>query len=88
VAQNLVGGGGGVIYTNIKEKRFWNSVLVFIPLRKNFWNGVLARSITKIPLTKDILSFLAMLILRPMFLLPFMRISMLLFTVLNTGFCY
>jgi hypothetical protein len=86
VTQNLVG-GGGVIYTNTKEKRFWNSVLVFIPLRKNFWNGVLARFITKIPLTKDILSFLAILILRPMFLLPFMRISMLLFTVLNTEFC-
>jgi hypothetical protein len=32
------------------EKRFWDAVPACILLRKNFWNGVLARSITKIPL--------------------------------------
>jgi hypothetical protein len=32
------------------KKRFWNTVLVCILLRKNFWNGVPGCSITKIPL--------------------------------------
>jgi hypothetical protein len=38
-----------VIPMSGKKKRFWNAVLACILLRKNFWNGVPARSITKIP---------------------------------------
>jgi hypothetical protein len=41
-------GEGGVIYTDAKEKRSWNAVPICVLLRKNFWNGVLVHSITKI----------------------------------------
>jgi hypothetical protein len=32
------------------KRKFWNAVPAFVLLRKNFWNGVSARSVTKIPL--------------------------------------
>jgi hypothetical protein len=41
----------GVDYTNARKKRFWNTVLASVLLRKNLWNSVPARSITKIPLS-------------------------------------
>jgi hypothetical protein len=34
-------------YTNVRKERFQNAVLACILLRKNFQNGVLARSVTK-----------------------------------------
>jgi hypothetical protein len=39
----------GVSYSNSRKKRFWNAVPACILLSKNLWNGVPARSITKIP---------------------------------------
>jgi hypothetical protein len=49
VTQNSV---RGVSYTNARKKRFRNAISVCALLRKNLWNGVPARSITKIPLSK------------------------------------
>jgi hypothetical protein len=52
VTQNLVREGvGGVTYTDARKKGY-RMPSVFILLRKNFWNGILARSVTKIPLSK------------------------------------
>jgi hypothetical protein len=39
---------GGIKYTNARKKRFRNAVWVL--LEKNFWNGVPACLVTKIPL--------------------------------------
>jgi hypothetical protein len=39
-----------VSYTDACEKRVQNTVPACVLLRKNFWNGVLAHSVTKIPL--------------------------------------
>jgi hypothetical protein len=41
--------GGGVSCVDARIKRFWNVFLACVHLRKNFRNGVLAHSITKIP---------------------------------------
>jgi hypothetical protein len=46
---------GGVIYTSARERSFWDAVTACVLLRKNFQNGVLARSITKIPLVLPII---------------------------------
>jgi hypothetical protein len=43
--------GGGGSYIDAREERFWNTVLACVLLRKRFQNGVLAHSITKIPLS-------------------------------------
>jgi hypothetical protein len=40
----LVGG-----HADARKERFWNNILACV-LRKNFWNGALAHSVTKIPL--------------------------------------
>jgi hypothetical protein len=45
---------GGVSYTNSRKKGFQNVVLACILLTKNFWNGVPARSITKITAVKPV----------------------------------
>jgi hypothetical protein len=41
---------GVVLVTPMPGKKFWNAIPACIMLRKNSWNGVLAHSITKIPL--------------------------------------
>jgi hypothetical protein len=33
----------------LPKKKFWNTILAYVLLRKNLWNGVPVRSITKIP---------------------------------------
>jgi hypothetical protein len=47
----------GVNYIDAMKKRFQNAVLACVLPRKNFWNGVLAHSITKTPLSKSYLKF-------------------------------
>jgi hypothetical protein len=32
------------------KKKFWYAIPVFVLLRKNFWNSVPERSVTKLPL--------------------------------------
>jgi hypothetical protein len=66
VAQNLV--RDGVSYTDPRKKGFWNAVVACVLLIKNFQNGILACSITKIPLglflckcVKHLLVYLLML---------------------------
>jgi hypothetical protein len=49
VVQNLVG-EGGVSYTNAREEKVQKCHSGLCPSEKNFLNGVLACSITKIPL--------------------------------------
>jgi hypothetical protein len=51
VTQNLV--RDGVSYTDPRKRRFQNVILGCVLLRKNFWNGVLAYSFTKILLAVD-----------------------------------
>jgi hypothetical protein len=55
--------GGGVSYMNAREKRFQNAIPAGGLLRKNFWNGIVARSITKIPLITGISIFHQLIIL-------------------------
>jgi hypothetical protein len=42
-------GGRGVCNTDAKKKRFRNAVPISVLLRKNFQNGVSARSVKNIP---------------------------------------
>jgi hypothetical protein len=39
-----------VSYIDARIKRLWNAIPAFVILKKNFWDGILACSITKIPL--------------------------------------
>jgi hypothetical protein len=39
-----------VSYIDARIKRLWNAIPAFVLLRKNFWDGILTCSITKIPL--------------------------------------
>jgi hypothetical protein len=52
VTENSVG-DGGVSYIDGRRKTFRNIVLACVLLRKNFWNGVPARSVTKISLHRQ-----------------------------------
>jgi hypothetical protein len=47
MAQNSVEKGGGVSYIDARTKRFRDAVRACAFLRKNFRNGVPARSVTK-----------------------------------------
>jgi hypothetical protein len=46
--------GGSVSHIDARKKGFRNTVPACTLVRKNFWNGVLARSITRIPLLASV----------------------------------
>jgi hypothetical protein len=50
VTQNLAREKRLVVPMPGKKKRFWNTIPVCVLLRDNLWNGVMACSITKLPL--------------------------------------